>query len=127
MVRCFKGRRKDEAPVRMKKAIGLVVGVLVMIGGVAPYGFGVRTEQTLTTLVQLAEDVLDIPIYTTRYTRGWFSSTATTWLALPPEIADVFQTYVPFVLTRASRAAGLTIMHRILHGPFPVALRAGGT
>ena len=69
----------------MKKAIGLVVGVLIMLCGVAPYGFGIRTEQTLTALVQLAEDVLDIPIYTTRYSRGWFSSTAETWLALPPE------------------------------------------
>jgi uncharacterized protein YdgA (DUF945 family) len=111
----------------MKKAIGLVVGVLVMICGVAPYGFGVRTEQTLTTLVQLAEDVLAMPVYTTRYTRGWFSSTAVTWLALPPEIAEALRTYVPFVLTPAARAEGLTIMHRILHGPFPIALRSGGT
>ena len=66
----------------MKKAIGLVVAVLIIVCGVAPYGFGIRTEETLTTLVQLAEDVLDIPVYTTRYTRGWFSATAETWLAL---------------------------------------------
>ena len=111
----------------MKKAIGLVVGGLVMICGVAPYGFGVRTEQTLTALVQLAEDALDVPIYTTWYTRGWFSATAATWLALPPELAEALRAYVPFVLTPAARAEGLTIMHRILHGPFPVALRAGGT
>jgi len=58
----------------MKNAIGLVVAVLVIVCGVAPYGFGIRTEETLTTLVQLAEDVLDIPIYTTGYTRGWFRS-----------------------------------------------------
>ena len=83
----------------MKKALGLVVAVLVMVCGVAPYGFGIRTEATLTTLVQLAEDVLDIPVYTTRYTRGWFSSTAETWLALPPDIAEAFRAYVPFVLT----------------------------
>ena len=51
----------------MKKAIGLVVAVLIIVGGVAPYGFGIRTEETLTTLVQLAEDVLDIPVYTTVY------------------------------------------------------------
>ena len=110
----------------MKKAIGFVVGGLLMLCGVAPYGFGVRTEQTLTALVQLAEDVLDVPIYTTQYTRGWFSSTAATWLALPLEIAEVLRAYVPFVLTPAARAEGLAIMHRILHGPFPVALRAGG-
>ena len=73
----------------MKKAIGLVVGGLVMLCGVAPYGFGVRTEQTLTALVQLAEYVLDVPISTSRYTRGWFSSTAVTWLTLPPELAEV--------------------------------------
>ena len=111
----------------MKKAIGFVVGGLVMLCGVAPYGFGVRTEQTLTALVQLAEYVLDVPISTTRYTRGWFSSTAATWLALPPELAEALRAYVPFVLTPAASAAGLTIMHRILHGPFPIALRAGGT
>ncbi|HEY5864431.1 MAG TPA: DUF945 family protein [Candidatus Tectomicrobia bacterium] len=110
----------------MKKAIGLVVGGLVMLCGVAPYGFGVRTEQTLTALVQLAEYVLDVPISTSRYTRGWFSSTAVTWLTLPPELAEVLRAYVPFVLTPAARAEGLTVMHRILHGPFPVALRAGG-
>ena len=109
----------------MKKAIGLVVAVLVIVGGVAPYGFGIRTEETLTTLVQLAEALLDMPIYITRYTRGWFSSTAETWLALPPEIADAFRAYVPFVLTHSARAEGLTVVHRILHGPFPVGLRPG--
>jgi len=111
----------------MKKAIGLVVAVLVMVGGVAPYGFGIRTEETLTTLVQLAEAILDIPIYTTRYTRGWFRSMAETWLALPPEIADAFRAYIPFVLTHSARAEGLTMVHRILHGPFPIGLRPGST
>ena len=111
----------------MKNAIGLVVAVLVILCGVAPYGFGIRTEETLTTLVQLAEDVLDIPIYTTRYTRGWFRSTAETWLALPPDIAEALRVYVPFVLTHAGRAEGLTVVHRILHGPFPLGLRPGST
>jgi uncharacterized protein YdgA (DUF945 family) len=110
----------------MKKAISLVAAVLVIICGVAPYGFGIRTEETLTTLVQLAEDVLDIPIYTTRYTRGWFHSTAETWLALPPEMTEAFRAYVPFMLTHSARAAGLTMVHRILHGPFPLGLRPGG-
>ena len=109
----------------MKKAIGLVVARLIMLCGVAPYGFGIRTEQTLTTLVQLAEDVLDIPVYTTRYTRGWFRSTAATWLALQPDIAAVLRAYVPFVLTHSARAEGLTVVHRILHGPFPLGLRPG--
>ena len=111
----------------MKKAIGFVVGGLVMLCGVAPYGFGVRTEQTLTTLVQLAEYVLDVPISTTQYTRGWFSSSAATWLALAPELAEALRAYVPFVLTPAASAEGLTVVHHILHGPFPMALRAGGT
>jgi uncharacterized protein YdgA (DUF945 family) len=111
----------------MKKAIGLVVAVLVIVCGVAPYGFGIRTEETLTTLVQLAEDVLDIPVYTTRYTRGWFRSTAETWLVLPPEITNALQAYVPFVLTHSARADGLTVVHRILHGPFPLGLRPGST
>src|SRR5215813_3227467 len=106
----------------MKKAIGLVVAVLVMVAGIAPYGFGIRTEETLTTLVQLAEVILDIPIYTTRYTRGWFRSMAETWLALPPEIADAFRAYVPFVLAHSARAEGLTMVHRILHRPFPIGL-----
>jgi uncharacterized protein YdgA (DUF945 family) len=111
----------------MKKAIGLVVAVLVMVCGVAPYGFGIRTEATLTTLVQLAEDILDIPVYITRYTRGWFSSTAETWLTLPPDIAEALRTYVPLVLQHTARAEGLTVGHRILHGPFPMSLRPGGT
>ena len=110
----------------MKKAIGLVVAVLVIVCGVAPYGFGIRTEETLTTLVQLAEVILDIPVYTTQYTRGWFSSTAETWLALPPDIAAAFRAYVPFVLTHSARGAGLTVAHRVLHGPFPVGPRPGG-
>jgi uncharacterized protein YdgA (DUF945 family) len=109
----------------MKKAIVLIVAVLVIVCGVAPYGFGTRTEETLTTLVQLAEDVLDIPVYTTRYTRGWFSSTAETWLTLPPEIAEALRAYVPFMLTPSARAEGLTMAHRILHGPFPLSLRPG--
>jgi uncharacterized protein YdgA (DUF945 family) len=101
--------------------------VLAIVCGVAPYGFGIRTEETLTTLVQLAEDVLDIPIYTTRYTRGWFRSTAETWLVLPPEITKALRDYVPFVLTHSARAEGLTVVHRILHGPFPLGLRPGGS
>src|SRR5215813_14839576 len=111
----------------MKKAIGLVVAVLVMVCGVAPYGFGIRTEETLTTLVQLAEAIFDIPIYTTQYTRGWFSSTAETWLALSPDIAEALGAYVPFVLQHTARGEGLTVVHHILHGPFPVGLRPGGT
>jgi uncharacterized protein YdgA (DUF945 family) len=111
----------------MKKALILVVAVLVLVGGIAPYGFGIRTEETLTTLVQLAEVVLDIPVYTTRYTRGWFRSTAETWLALPPDIATALRAYVPFMLTHSARAEGLTVMHRILHGPFPLSLRPGNT
>ena len=111
----------------MKKAIGLVVAVLIIVCGVAPYGFGIRTEETLTTLVQQAEDVLDIPVHTTRYTRGWFSATAETWLALPPDIAAAFRAYVPFMLTHSARAEGLTMAHRILHGPFPLGLRPGST
>jgi uncharacterized protein YdgA (DUF945 family) len=111
----------------MKKAIGLVVAVLVIVWGVAPYGFGIHTEETLTTLVQLAEDVLDIPVYTTRYTRGWFRSTAETWLVLPPDIVKALRAYVPFILTHSARAAGLTMVHRILHGPFPLGLRPGST
>ena len=111
----------------MKKALSLVVAVLVMVCGVAPYGFGIRAEETLTTLVQLAEDVLDIPIYTTRYRRGWFSSTAETWLALPPDIAAALRAYVPFMLTPSARAEGLTMVHRILHGPFPLGRRPGST
>ncbi len=111
----------------MKKAIGLVVAVLVIVCGVAPYGFGIRTEETLTTLVQLAEDVLDIPIYTTGYTRGWFRSTAETRLVLPPDIAVALRAYVPFMLTHAARTEGLTMVHSILHGPFPLGLRPGLT
>ena len=123
---CGRGVR-GEAPARMKKAIGLVGGVLVIVFGLAPYGFGVRTEQTLTALVQLAEDVLDMPVYTTRYTRGWFSSTAETWLAIPPEVAETLRAYVPFMPTPPVRAEGLTMVHRILHGPFPIGVRSGGT
>src|SRR5262245_65974792 len=94
----------------MKKAMGLVVVVLVIVCGVAPYGFGIRTQETLTTLVQLAEGVLDIPVYTTRYTRGWFRSTAETWLVLPSGITKALRTYVPFVLTHSARAEGLTMV-----------------
>src|SRR5437762_12086058 len=107
----------------MKRALGLVVCVRISVFGVAPYVFGVRTEQTLTTLVQLADYVLDMPLYTTRYSRGWFDSTAETWLALSPEVAETLRTYVPFLLTPATRAEGLTIGHHILHGPFPLSAR----
>ena len=58
---------------------------------------------------------------TPRYTRGWFSATAETWLALPPDIAAAFRAYVPFMLTHSARAEGLTMAHRIRHGPFPLA------
>ena len=111
----------------MKKAIGLVVGGLVIVFGLAPYGFGVHTEPVWTSLVQLAEDVLDIPVYTTRYTRGWFSSTAETWLAIPPEVAETLRAYVPFMPGHPARAEGLTMVHRILHGPFPISARPDGT
>ena len=84
---------RDKTSARLKKAIGLLVCVLITVFGLAPYGFGVRTEQTFIALVQLAEDVFNIPIYTTRYTRGWFSSTAETWLAIPPAVAETLRAY----------------------------------
>ena len=107
----------------MQKAVGLVVCVLVSVCGLVPYVFGVRTEQTLTALVQVAEYVLDMPIYTTRYTRGWFGSTAETWLALPPSVAETLRASVPFMLTHAARVEGLRLVHHIRHGPFPLGAR----
>jgi len=110
----------------MKKAVGLVVSVLVVVGGLVPYQFGVRTEQTWTALVPLAAHVWDIPVSTTRYTRGWFSSTAETFLELPPLVAVVLRANVPHTPTPSGTPEGLTMVHRILHGPFPVGLRPGG-
>ncbi len=107
----------------MQKVVGLIVCVLVSVCGLVPYVFGVRTEQTLTALVQVAEYVLDMPIYTTRYTRGWFGSTAETWLALPPAVAETVRAYVPFMLTPAARVEGLRLVHHIRHGPFPLSAR----
>jgi uncharacterized protein YdgA (DUF945 family) len=107
----------------MQKVVGLIVCVLVSVCGLVPYVFGVRTEQTLTTLVQVAEYVLDMPIYTTRYTRGWFGSTAETWLALPPAVAEIVRAYVPFMLTPSARVEGLRLVHHIRHGPFPLSAR----
>ncbi len=110
----------------MKKAVCLVVGVLVVVCSLVPYEFGVRTEQTWTALVPLAAQVWDIPVSTTRYRRGWFSSTAETFLELPPAVAVVLRAYVPHTPAPSATPEGLTIMHRILHGPFPVGLRPGG-
>src|ERR1044071_8584166 len=100
----------------MHKAVGLVVCVLVSVFGLVPYVFGIRTEQTLTALVQQADNVLDMPISTMRYTRGWFEATAETWLALPPAVAGTLQAYVPFILTHAAGTEGLRLVHQIRHG-----------
>src|SRR5262249_45958696 len=120
------GRVRDEVQRSMKKAVGLVVGVFVVICGLVPYEFGVRTEQAWTALVPLAARVWDIPLSTTSYKRGWFSSTAETVLALPPAVAVILQAYVPYTSTPSATPEGLTIVHRILHGPFPIGLRPGG-
>lgn len=111
---------------RMKKAVGLVGGVLLVVCGLVPYGFGVLTEQAWTALVPQAAQVWDIPVHTTGYTRGWFSSTAETFVELPPAVAALLHAYVPHTLTPSATPQGLTIMHRILHGPFPIGLRPGG-
>jgi uncharacterized protein YdgA (DUF945 family) len=110
----------------MKKAVGLVVGGLVVVCSLVSYGFGVLTEQTWNTVVPLAAHVWDIPVATTRYTRGWFSSTAETFLALPPAAAALLEAYVSHTPTPAGTRQGLTVVHRILHGPFPVGPRLGG-
>ena len=107
----------------MKKAVCLVVGALIVVCGLAPYGFGVRTEQTLTALVQLTADAWNIPLYTTHYTRGWFGSTAETFLELPPEMAAVLRPYLPHV--PSATPEGLTMAHHIQHGPFPLGVRLG--
>lgn len=110
----------------MKKAVCLVVGVLVVVYALMPYAVGVYTEQTWTALVPLAARVWDIPVSTTRYTRGWFSSTAETFLELPPVLAAVLRAYVPHTPAPVATPEGLTVAHRILHGPFPVGPRPGG-
>lgn len=110
----------------MKTVCGLVAGVLVIVCGLAPYGFGIRTEQTLTTLVQLAAYVWDIPMYTTRYTRGWFCSTSETFVALPPEVAAVLRPYLPHTPTSSATPEGLIMAHHIRHGPFPLSPRPHG-
>lgn len=109
---------------RINRAVGLVASLLVVLCGLVPYGFGIVTEQAWTALVPLATQVWDIPVSTTRYTRGWFSSTAEMFLELPPAVAAVFHAYVPH--TPSATPEGLTIVHRILHGPFPVGPRPGG-
>jgi uncharacterized protein YdgA (DUF945 family) len=110
----------------MKLAVALVAGALAIIIGLAPYGFGARTEQTLTALVQLAADVWDIPIFTTRYTRGWFDSTAETFLVLPLDVVGALRPYLPHPSTSAAPPEGLSMAHHIRHGPFPLAARPDG-
>src|SRR5262249_41096321 len=120
------GSVRHEVHRGMKKAVGLVLGVLVVICGLVPYEFGVRTEQTWIALVPLVARVWDMPLSTTRYTRGWFSSRAEPLLAPPPAIAVVLRAYAPHTPTPSTTPEGLTIVHRILHGPFPIGLRPGG-
>ena len=107
----------DEAQRRMKKALCLVGCALLVVCALAPYGFGIRTEQTLTTLVQLVADAWDIPMHTTRYTRGWFGSTAETFLALPPEVAALLRPYLPRLPSAAPE--GLTMTHSYPAWAFP--------
>jgi len=113
--------------MRLKILCALVGGLLASVSVLAPYGFGLRTEQTLTALVQLAEELWDIPIYTTAYHRGWWNATAETWLVLPPGTLETWRHTLPFLppMTPASDH-GLTLTHHILHGPLPFGARPSG-
>jgi len=110
----------------MKKAVCLVVGGFVVVCGLASYEFGVRIEQAWTALVPLVAQVWNIPVSTTHYTRGWFSSTAETFLELPPALAVVLRAYVLPRPTPSAAPEGLIMVHHILHGPFPIGPRPGG-
>jgi uncharacterized protein YdgA (DUF945 family) len=104
----------------------LIVGGLVLVWGLAPYGFGWRTERIITALVQVAERVLHLPLSTTQYRRGWFGSTAETWLALPPGVITVLRPYVPAPWLPAAPGDGFTLRHQIQHGPFPLGALSNG-
>ena len=109
----------------IKKTVGLVVGGLVVVCSLVSYGFGVLTEQAWHTQMPLIARAWDLPVSTTRYTRGWFSSTAETFLVLSPAAAALCAAYVSHTPTAVGTRQGLTVVHRILHGPFPVGPRLG--
>ncbi len=112
--------------IRLKMTLGLLLGSLILVWGLAPYGFGWRTEQTIRTLVQVAEHVFDVPLYTTQYHRGWFGATAETWLALPPVVLTALRPYLPPTWLPSAAGDGLTLTHHIQHGPFPLGQRPDG-
>lgn len=105
----------------------LVLGLLVVgLGSLAPYGFGLRTAQILHGLVQVADYVFDVPLVMSRYTRGWFGATAETALVLSPATLAVLEPYLPKTLLPTTPAEGVTLTHAIRHGPFPLGPRADG-
>lgn len=108
----------------MKTALCLVACILVVVGGLAPYGFGIRIEQIFTVLIQEGARSWNWPMSTSHYTRGWFCSTAATFVALPPGLRELLRPYMPQL--SAALPAGLTLVHHIQHGPFPFAARADG-
>jgi uncharacterized protein YdgA (DUF945 family) len=110
----------------MKYVVGLVASALAIIFGLMPYGFGVRIEQTFTALVQLAAHSWHLPMYTTRYRRGWFGSTADTFVELPPAVAEALRPYLPQPPPAAATPQGLTITHHLRHGPFPLVAHPPG-
>lgn len=98
----------------------------MLLGGLAPYGFGLRTEHILSALVHAAAQIFDVPLSISEYRRGWFSTSAETWLALPPTLIASLEPYLPATLLPPARGDGFLLTHDIRHGPWPVAARPPG-
>lgn len=106
----------------MKKVI-LFFGLgLVVVLGVAPYGFGRQAEPIFQTFLGQVEAALQLPVRTTHYSRGWFRSTAETVLDLPAGAVEAIRLVVPQATSVAGRPVVLTMTHQLFHGPFPLVM-----
>lgn len=104
---------------RTAQGAALIVGTVLLILGLAPYGFGLQAQRLFTTLVDQLTQVWLVPIVATRYQRGWFSSTADMFLAVSPGISEAWQALFPPPLPPHETPSGLRIHHEVRHGPFP--------
>lgn len=103
----------------MRLAVCVIVGLLVLLG-LAPYGFGLRAHTIISSIAAQLAQGWHVPVVMTAYQRGWFSSTAAMQLPVSGVLAALWRVSESSTEAAQDEATLLQISQRILHGPFPL-------
>lgn len=102
----------------MKKILfGIALPIILVVFLGAPYYFGIKAQESLTTQYQILKDTFFFDVVSHQYDRGWFSATETTVIRFHPTALSNLTKQLPSNL-KTVLGKEITIINHVKHGLF---------